>query len=128
MSIINHERTFPSNDIVSTDGSKKQERHMNSIVQLYTNCHRPVIFDHEILQDRLVFGIRDDKVQEHLLRESALTLAKTDEICHAAESMMAQMNIFSDSGSTTVSVVKSESNKEDKLRPDSIIPPKQIRE
>ena len=45
--------------------------------------------DH-ILHDRLVFGIRDAKARERLLRESDLTLKKTDEICHAAESMVAQ--------------------------------------
>lgn len=46
---------------------------------------------HEILRDKLVFGIRDTKVRERLLRESDLTLAKTNEICHAAESMAAQL-------------------------------------
>jgi len=42
----------------------------------------------EILRDGLVFGIKDDKVQERLLWEVNLTLDKTDEICLAAETMV----------------------------------------
>ena len=41
----------------------------------------------EILRDRLVFGMCNDKVREHLLHELRLTLTKTDEICRAAESL-----------------------------------------
>ena len=48
---------------------------------------------YQILRDRLVFGVRDPKVRERLLREAKLTLAKTDEICHAAESMLTQLRI-----------------------------------
>ena len=69
------------------------------------------------------FGIRDDKVRERLLRESNLTLTKTDYICRAAESMIAQMKVVSDSVSTTVNAVKSEANKcreEEKLTTKSI--------
>ena len=60
----------------------------------------------ELLRDHLVFGIRDDKVRERFLRESNLTLAKTNEICHAAESMEAQMRVVGsgDTTNTTVSV------------------------
>ena len=43
------------------------------------------------MRDRLIFGIRDVKVRERLLRESGLTLQKTDEICRASESTAAQM-------------------------------------
>lgn len=48
----------------------------------------------EILRDRLVFGIRDDKMRERLQREPRLTLAKTDEICRVAESMVVQMKVI----------------------------------
>ena len=67
----------------------------------------------------MLFGVRDDKV----LWESNLTLTKTDEICRAAESMIAQMKIVSNSVSTTVSAMKSEANKcreEEKLTAKSI--------
>ena len=43
------------------------------------------------MHDRLVFGIRDNKVRERLLRESSLTLKKTDEKYHTLESSLAQM-------------------------------------
>ncbi len=46
-------------------------------------CNFQAIITDEILRDRLVFGIRDSKVK---VQESDLTLAKTDEICRAAES------------------------------------------
>ena len=57
------------------------------------NCDFASITPDEILRDRLVFGIRDPKTREHLLRESGLTLTRTDKICHAAESMLAQLKI-----------------------------------
>ena len=49
-----------------------------------------------MLRDCLIFGIRDSKVREGLLRESKLSLAKTDEICCAAKSMQTQMKIVGD--------------------------------
>lgn len=42
----------------------------------------------EIPQERLVFGIKDNKVREHILSESNFTLSKREEICWAAESMI----------------------------------------
>ena len=52
-----------------------------------------------------MFGIRDSKAREQLLRESGLTLAKTDEICQAAESMVVQMKTIGESANTTVSAI-----------------------
>ena len=70
-------------------------------------CDFGAITPKEILRDRLVFGIQDDKVRERLLREANLTLEKADEICRAAESMAAQMKILGDtSGQTAVNVIK----------------------
>ena len=43
-----------------------------------------------------------------LLREYNLTLLKTDEICRAAESMMAQMKVSGDISELSVSIVKSD--------------------
>ena len=62
-----------------------------------------------MLGDRLIFGIRDTKVRERLLRESGLTLVKKDEICRAAESMQAQMKVVGD-------VAETEANKVDQER------------
>lgn len=62
----------------------------------------------EILRDRLVFGIRDVKVRERLLRESKLTLQKTDEICRASESTIAQMKLVGNDMGQVVNVVNTE--------------------
>jgi len=70
----------------------------------------------------LVFGIRDGKTRERLLREPKLTLQRTDEICHAAESMSAQMKVVEESNpGPTVSAIQSnkEKTKEHESAPDS---------
>lgn len=60
-----------------------------------------------MLRDQLVFDIRDNKVRETLLHESNLTLAKTNEICRAAKSMVAQVRVVGsgDMANTNVSAV-----------------------
>lgn len=95
--------------IVSTAGCKRRVRHMISIAQFQT------ITPDEILTDRLVFGIRDNKVRERLLRKSKLTctLADTDEICHAAESMQAHMEVFDD-GATVRATIKTDKEQQQK--------------
>ena len=83
------------------------EQYRTSLRILSETCDFHAITPEEILRDRLVFGIQDDKVRERLLREADLTLKKTDEICRAAESMAAQMKIVGDtSGQTMVNVIK----------------------
>ena len=81
--------------------------------KLSQTCEFQSITLEELLRDHLVFGIRDDKVREGLLRESNLTLAKTDEICCAAESMEAQMRVVGsgDTTNTTVSAVTQQGDK-----------------
>ena len=73
---------------------------------LAENCDFSSITPDEILWDRLVIGNKEDKVRERLLRESQLTLAKTDKICHAAESMTAQMKIVGDTSDAAVHTIK----------------------
>ena len=51
-------------------------------------------------------SLSDNKVRERLLRESNLTLAKADEICRAAESMILQMKVVEDRSDNTVNFVK----------------------
>ena len=74
--------------------------------KLAERCDFETITAEEILRDRLVFGIKDDKVRERLLREPKLSLTRTDEICRAAEGMTAQMKVVSDNSGATVSAVK----------------------
>ena len=83
------------------------ETYRTALRKLGENCNFQAITPDEILRDRLVFGISDSKVRERLLRESALTLAKTDEICRAAESMSLQMKVFEENSSASIHAVKS---------------------
>ena len=78
------------------EAGESYEHYRTALRKLAESCDFDTITPEEILRDRLVFGIRDTKVKERLLRESGLTLAKTDEICRAAESMITQMKIVKD--------------------------------
>ena len=69
------------------------DQYRTALVKLAESCSFHSITPEELLRDRLVFGIKDTKTREQLLREPALTLRKTDEICHAAESMLAQLKV-----------------------------------
>ena len=84
------------------------DQYRTALRKLAEGCEFQTISPDEILRDRLVFGIQDNKVRERLLREASLTLLKTDEICHAAESMLAQMKVVGDNSGATVSVVRAE--------------------
>ena len=69
------------------------DQYRTTLRKIADGCEFDTITPNQILRDRLVFGIRDGKVRERLLRESNLTLQKTDEICHAAENMLAQVKL-----------------------------------
>ena len=45
-----------------------------------------------IIRDMLVFGIRDERAKERLLREAKLTLQTALDICRAAESSRPQVH------------------------------------
>lgn len=78
------------------EAGESYEQYRTALQKLAESCDFDTIRPEEILRDRLVFRIRDTKVKERLLREYGLTLAKTDEICRAAESMINQMKIVKD--------------------------------
>ena len=80
------------------------EQYKTTLRKLSEACEFDTITPNEILRDRLIFGIHDTKVRERLLRETNLTLMKTDEICRAAESMTEQMRIVGQSNNETTSV------------------------
>ena len=92
-------------NIRTQEQGESYDQYRTALRKLAEGCSFETITPEEILRDRLVFGIRDTKVRERLLRESNLTLAKTDEICHAAESMMGQMKIVEDRAGATVSAI-----------------------
>ena len=50
------------------------EQYRTALQMLAEGCNFQSITPDEILRDRLVFGIRDDKARERLLRETSLTL------------------------------------------------------
>ena len=81
------------------------DQYRTALRKLAEGCDFQTITPDEILRDRLVFGIRDAKTRERLLRESRLTLERTDEVCHAAESMTSQMKLVEDSHGVEVSAV-----------------------
>ena len=87
----------------SQEPGESYDQYRIALRQLAENCDFGSITPDEILRDRLVFGVRDIKTRERLLREPALTLKCTDEICHAAESMVSQLRLVEDS--TSVSAV-----------------------
>ena len=73
------------------------DHYRTSLRKIAESCDFASITPDEILRDRLVFAIRDPKTRERLLREGDLTLKRTDEICHAAENMAAQLKVVEDS-------------------------------
>ena len=73
------------------EAGESYDQYRTALRKLAEGCEFSTITPEEILRDRLVFGISDHKVRERLLRESAMTLKKTDEICRASESSSAQM-------------------------------------
>ena len=58
------------------------------------NCAHDGITPDEILRDRLVLGLRDDKVRERLLRINDLSLLKAVDICKAAEQTSQQLKMM----------------------------------
>ena len=92
----------------SQEQGESYDQYRTALRKLGESCEFQTITPDEILRDRLVFGIRDPKVRERLLRESNLTLGKTDEICRAAESMMIQMKEVDGNSGATICAVKSE--------------------
>ena len=81
------------------------DQYRTALRKLADSCNFEEITPEEILRDRLIFGIRDNKVRERLLRETKLSLDKTDEICRASESMLAQMKIVGNCDGTVVNAL-----------------------
>lgn len=69
------------------------DQYRTALRKLAEGCDFGTITAEEILRDRLLFGVRDNKLRERLLRETKLTLEKSDEICRASESTTAQMKV-----------------------------------
>ena len=75
------------------EAGESYDQYKTALRKLAEGCEFDTITPEEMLRNRLVFGIRDAKLRERLLRESQLTLKKTDEVCRASESTAAQMKV-----------------------------------
>ena len=87
------------------------DHYRTALRKLADECEFGTITPDEILRDRLVFGVRDAKVRERLLHQANLTLAKTDEICRAAESTSQQLKLV-EPQEQTVHTVERQTSKE----------------
>ena len=60
----------------------------------------------DLLRDRIIFGIADNKVRERLLHEPELNLSKTLDICRALEMFQAQIKTVSEFNSSNVHLLQ----------------------
>ena len=84
----------PSRDIKSSRGSGKKELVLSKNCNF---CSTNGCFE-GLLRDRIVAGIKNDKIREKLLSEKALTLLKTIDICRLCEKASDGMAALSKSG------------------------------
>ncbi len=68
---------------------------LKELKTISTNCEFKD--EDDMLRDRIVFGYRDVKVRERMIRESNVDLKKALEFCRAAESTKNQMKIMNNS-------------------------------
>ena len=87
------------------DAGESYDQYRTALRKLAANCDFGSITPDELLRDRLVFGVRDSKIRERLLREPALTLKRTDEICRSAESTVSQLKLVEDGQGASINAV-----------------------
>ena len=80
------------------ESGESYDHYRTALRQLAKRWEFESITPNQILRDKLLFGIRDSKVREKLLREKNLSLEKTDEICRSHDTMVQQMKVVGDSG------------------------------
>ena len=73
------------------EDSESIDQYCTTLRQMAMRCSFSTITEDEILRDRLIFGIRSEKLRERLLRDSELTLDKAMSICRASETSAAQI-------------------------------------
>lgn len=54
--------------------------------------------ENDMIRDKIVFGLNDQRLKERLLRESNLTLEKAIDLCRAAETAKAQIQAMTTTG------------------------------
>ena len=72
---------------------------LTALRTLLKDCELPADLANEFLRDRIVCGVRDQKVRERLLRADTLTLERAIDICKAAELSAEQIKSLTSSDS-----------------------------
>ena len=79
---------------------------MTALRQIADKCAFGAITPDDLLRNRIIFGIADNKVRERLLREPELNLSKTLDICRASEMSQAQIKTMSELNSSKVHLLQ----------------------
>ena len=82
------------------------DRYVTALRQIADKCAFDAITPDDLLRDRIIFGIADNKVRERLLREPELSLSKTLDICRASEMSQAQIKTVSAFNSPNVHLLQ----------------------
>ena len=82
------------------------DRYMTALRQIADKCAFDAITPDDLLRDRIIFGIADNKVRERLLREPELNLAKTLDICRASEMSQVQIKAMKEFNPPNVHLLK----------------------
>ena len=69
-------------------------------------CTFGAITPDDLLRDRIIFGIADNKVRERLLHEPELNLSKMLDICRALEMSQAQIKTVSEFNSSNIHLLQ----------------------
>ena len=93
-------------------------RYVIALRQFADKCPFGAITPDDLLRDRIIFGIADNKVRERLLRQPELDLSKTLDICRASEMSQAQIKTMSEFNSSNVHLLQQNKKaSEGKLQP-----------
>ncbi len=80
------------------------DQYVTKLRKLIKNCEYPQQINDEMLRDKLVFGVKDVRMKERLLRESDLSLETALKMCRAAEQTKIHMQQMSNDESRTPEV------------------------
>ena len=82
------------------------DRYVTALRQIADKCAFDAITPDDLLRDRIIFGIADNKFRERLLREPELNFAKTLDICRASEMSQAQIKAVREFNPPNVHLLK----------------------
>ena len=105
MNLVHIYERFRFNNRVQEAG-ESISAYLTELRTIAKNCAHDGITPDEILRDRLVLGLRDDKMRERLLRINDLTLEKAIDICKASEQTSAQLQAMQSGNHDVVSFVR----------------------